>query len=64
MVHLNTAQNCSINYSVFMHIVMEYLYLPVVFCLLSNENKDTYLAVWEILQEKCSSSNKFCSQQH
>ena len=34
------------------------VFVPVVFCLLPNKNKDTYLAIWEILQEKCKLLNK------
>jgi len=40
------------------HAYRNGVFVPVVFCLLSNKNKDTYLAIWEILQEKCSSLNK------
>ncbi|KAE9543670.1 hypothetical protein AGLY_002066 [Aphis glycines] len=41
------------------HAYRNGVFVPVVFCLLPNKNKDTYLAIWEILREKCSSLNKF-----
>ncbi|KAE9538197.1 hypothetical protein AGLY_006169, partial [Aphis glycines] len=34
------------------------VFVPVVFCLLPNENKEIFTAIWEILHEKCRSLNK------
>jgi len=34
------------------------VFVPVVFCLLPNENKEIFTAIWEILLEKCRSLNK------
>ncbi|KAL4153787.1 hypothetical protein QTP88_001620 [Uroleucon formosanum] len=40
------------------HAYRNGVFVPVVFCLLPNKNKDTYTAIWEILLEKCQSLNK------
>lgn len=43
---------------VIIHAHLNGVFVPVVFCLLPNENKETYTAIWEILHEKCRSLNK------
>ncbi|KAL4089503.1 hypothetical protein QTP88_024528 [Uroleucon formosanum] len=40
------------------HACRNGVFVPVVFCLLPNKNKDTYTVIWEILHEKCHSLNK------